>query len=435
MSQATKPALLGGDPVRTRPLAPQQTLGPEERAAVLEVLDSGVLSQFLGEPGPDFYGGPQVRRTEAAYAAHFRARFAVTTNSATTALHVAVAACGLGPGDEVIVSPFTMSASATSILMQNAIPVFADIDPETFCLDPVSVRTRLTPHTKGIMAVDIFGQPAHWDALRAIAKEHGLRLIEDAAQAAHAAAGGRFAGTLADAGVLSLNYHKIIHSGEGGVLLTDDPEIARRAQLVRNHGEAVVEESGPADIANTFGSNYRMTEIEAGIARAQLAKLPGLFAHRAALAAHLTRKLQGFPGIVPPHVEPGVTSAYYVFAVRVTPDLELGRSTVARALTAEGIPFGEGYVRPLYLQPLYQRRIAYGGAGCPWTCGHYRGQVSYAPGICPVAERMHAQELMLAAICHAPQTLADMDDVARAFEKIVEHRGALAALERQGARP
>jgi dTDP-4-amino-4,6-dideoxygalactose transaminase len=267
MNRATRPALLGGSAVRTRPFRPQQSFGPEERAAVLEVMDSGVLSQFLGEAGPDFHGGPQVRRTEAAYAEHFRARFAVTTNSATTALHVAVAACGLGPGDEVIVSPFTMSASATAILMQNAIPVFADIDPETFCLDPAGVRARITPQTRAIMAVDIFGQPAHWDPLRALAQEHGLRLIEDAAQAAHATAHGRFAGTLGDAGVLSLNYHKIIHSGEGGVLLTDDPEVAQRAQMVRNHGEVVAEQCGLPDIANTFGSNYRMTEIEASIAR------------------------------------------------------------------------------------------------------------------------------------------------------------------------
>jgi len=421
-----KLALFGGSPVRAKPFLDQQTLGAEEKAAVMEVLDSGVLSQFLGEVGPEFYGGPQVRRTEQAYADFFGVRHAVTTNAATTALHAAVAACGLGPGDEVIVPPFTMTASATAILMQNAIPVFADIHPETFCLDPQAVRRAITPHTRAIMMVDLFGQPAHWDEIRAIAQEYHLKVIEDAAQAAFARYHGRWAGTLGDIGVLSLNYHKIIHCGEGGVLLTSDPELARRAQLVRNHGEVVVDALGLSDITNTFGSNYRMTEIEASIARVQLGKLPGLFEHRARLARHLTRRLNGLPFVSPPHLEPDVTSTYYLFAVTLAPEAEVGRHLVVQALHAEGIPVSEGYVRPLYLQPMYQKRQAY-QHGCPWSCGHYQGAVSYEAGLCPVAERMQEAELMLLQVCHPPQTEADIDDVARAFEKVVDNLPVLRA--------
>lgn len=427
-----KLALLGGAPVRTRAFPSQNTIGAKEKAAVIEVLESGVLSKFLGEPDQDFYGGPQVQRTEQAYAEYFGAKFAVTTNSATTALHAAVAACGLGPGDEVIVSPFTMTASATAILMQNVVPVFADIHPQTFCLDPEAVRRAITSRTRAIMMVDLFGQPAHWDEIRALAKSHNLKIIEDAAQAANARYYGRLAGTLGDIGVISLNYHKIIHCGEGGVILTSNPELAERAQLVRNHGEAVVEGLGLSDITNTFGSNYRMTEIDAAIARCQLDRLPGLFEHRERLAAYLSQRLRGLAYITVPHVESNVTSTYYLYAVKLCPELGVSRRTFVRALNAEGIPFGEGYVRPLYLQPMYQQRAAY-NRGCPWTCGHYQGSVSYAPGICPVAERMYDCDLIVGMVCHPPQTEADMDDIVRAFDKILSHLQALRSGEAEGA--
>ena len=429
---ASKLALLGGTPIRSAPLPRVSSMGGEERAAVLRVLDSGVLSQYLGEAHPDFYGGTEVRAMEGEFAKYFGAGHAVSTNSATTALHTAVAACGVGPGDEVIVSPYTMSASATAILMVNAVPVFADIDPDTFCLDPRSVRARITPRTRAIMAVDIFGQPAHWDELRAIAREHDLRIVEDAAQAVGASYKGRPAGTLGDIGVLSLNYHKIIHAGEGGLMLMDQPELAQRACLVRNHGEVVVESFGVADIANTLGSNFRMTEIGASIAREQLKKLPSLLERRYALGTYLAGKLAALPGVTPPRLEPGVTTTYYAYAIRLdVATLGVSRASFVRALAAEGIELGEGYVRPIYLQPMYQRKIAHGGKGCPWTCGHYEGSVTYERGICPVAEQMHFQELVLGDFGAPPQTTSEMDDVARGFEKVLSSLGPLGVWERE----
>jgi perosamine synthetase len=417
-------ALLGGTPLRTQPFAHQQTIGDEEKRAVMEVMDSGVLSKFLGEYDPDFYGGPRVKKIEAEFAARFSARHAIATNSATTALQVSVAACQLGPGDEVIVSPYTMSASATAILMQNAIPVFADVQADNFCLDPHSIREHLTPQTRGILVVHIFGQPADMQPILDLARERNLRLIEDAAQSVGATYQGRYTGTFGDAGILSLNYHKIIHTGEGGIVLTNNDIVAERARLVRNHGECVVEELGWSDVAHTLGSNYRMTEIEAAIGVEQLHKLDGLFAHRNRLAAHLTQRLAALDDLItPPVVHPAASHAFYVYAVKFHAERAgLSRHTFAQALKAEGVPFGEGYVRPLYLQPLYQQRIAYGREGCPWTCGHYHGQVSYAKGLCPTAERLHEHELLIADICHTPLTPGDMDDVANAFEKVLEHR-------------
>lgn len=426
-------ALLGGQPIRTEPFALQNTIGEEEKRAVMQVMDSGVLSKFLGEYDPDFYGGPRVREVEAKFAERFRAKHAVSTNSATTALHVSVAAAGIGPGDEVIVSPYTMSASATSILMQNAIPVFADVQDDIFCLDPRSIREHITRQTRAIMVVHIFGHPADMGPIMEIAREHHLRVIEDAAQSIGATYAGRFTGTFGDAGVFSLNYHKIIHTGEGGIVLTNDDTLAERARMVRNHGECIVEPMGWTDIANTMGSNYRMGEIEAAIGVEQLRKLDFLFNYRNTLAAHLSRRLHGLEGMVtPPLIYPEATHAFYVYAVRLHPErVGVSRHTFASALKAEGIPFGEGYVRPLYLQPLYQRRVAYGGSGCPWTCGHYHGQVSYERGICPTAERLHAHELLLADICHYPLSTDDMDQVADAFEKVLEHVDELRVWEKE----
>lgn len=417
-------AIHGGDPVRTRPFPEQRTLGDAERRAVLEVLDDGVLSDMIAER---LEGGPRVRAAEEDYAARMGTRHGVATNSATTGLQAAVAAVGVQAGDEVICSPYTMSASAAVVLSQNGIPVFADIEDRTYGLDPASVTGRITEHSKAILVVHLFGHPAEMGPILDLAERHGLAVIEDAAQSIGATWEGRQTGTLGDVGVLSLNYHKIIHSGEGGMLLTDDDEIALRAKLVRNHGELTAGERG-VSIPGTLGSNFRMTELEASIARAQLDRLEELLAHRRALAARLTARLAELSGVVPPQVREGCTSSFYVYGVRVLADQLDGvsRDLVADALEAEGIPLGRGYVAPIYRQPLYQQRAAY-GRGCPWTCGPYRGEVSYEPGICPTAERLYEDELLILDVTRAPLTDRDVDDVADAFEKVLENRAALRA--------
>lgn len=421
-----RPALLGGDPVRTRPFPEQNTIGEEEKRAAIEVIESGVLSGFIGEPCPEFYGGPKVKDTEAKFATMFGAKHAITTNSATTSLQTALAAAGVGPGDEVIVPPFTMSATPAVVVMLGAVPVFADIDERTFNLDPRSVASLVSEHTRAIMVVHLFGQPADMDTINEIAKRHDLKVIEDAAQAARATYKGRYAGTLGDAGILSLNRHKIIHCGEGGVVLTNDSDIALRCQLIRNHGEVSAESFGLSDISNTVGSNFRMTEVEAAIAGVQLGRLPGLFAGRTELSAYLTAKLQGMDGVTPPFLAPDVTSANYLYAIRVDEEvLGISRQTFAKALVAEGIPVEEGYTRPLYLQPMYQQRKGLGRHGFPFSGGPYSGKVSYEKGICPVAERMYERELLIGDYCHSPLTFADLDDIAAGFSRVYENREAL----------
>ena len=414
-------AIHGGTPVRTEPFAAQNTIGEEEKQAVMEVLDSGNLSQFLGEWSEDFMGGPRVRAAERAFAECLGARHAISVNSATTGLQVALAAAGVGPGDEVVVSPFTMSASAAAVVLQNAVPVFADIEDETYGLDPAAIEAAITPGTTAIMVTHIFGHPARMTELLEIAERRGLAVVEDAAQSIGATHHGRQTGTLGTAGVLSLNYHKIIHSGEGGIVLTDDDDVARIAQLSRNHGEVVADQAGVAGIANTIGSNFRMTEIEAAIAFTQLGKLDGLLDLRRGLAARMTERLDGIDGVRGAITAAGCTHSFYVYPLRLEDEVldAVPRSAVVRALAAEGIPVSNGYVTPLYLQPMYQQRISRGTRGCPWTCGHWTGDVSYAKGICPVTERLHERELMLVDVTRSPLCDRDVDDVADALEKVL----------------
>ncbi len=421
-------ALLGGKPVRQKPFPPYNPIGDQEKQAVMEVMDSGVLSGFLGTWSPEFYGGPRVQKLEREWEVYFGVRHAVSVNSATSALSVATGATGVGPGDEVIVSPYTMTASVTCVLVWNAIPVFADILPDTFCLDPEAIRRAITPRTKAIVVVDLFGHPFEADEIMVIARGHNLKVIEDAAQAYGASYRGRPAGTLADIGVFSLNVHKTIHCGEGGVCVTNDDELAERMQLIRNHAEVVVKDKGVQNVVNMIGSNLRMCEIEAAIASEQLKKVDSLVAARVDNAEYLTEQLRRFPGITPPVVSPGVRHGYYGYPVRYgASQTGVPRDLFVSALRAEGIPTSIGYVKPIYLEPLYQQRIAYGTRGCPFTCPHnHESAVSYEKGICSVAERMHYEEWIGNGLIHKGVSKSDLDDIVRAYEKVLEAAHLLA---------
>lgn len=425
-------AIHGGAPVRTKLFPAHVTVGEEEKQALAAVIDSGCLSKYLGARHEQFMGGEQVRALEAEWAARFGARHAVAVNSCTSGLICALGAAGVSPGDEVIVTPYTMSATATAILVWGAIPVFADVEPEHFCLDPRSVEQKITPRTRAIMAVDLFGQPMDATALRALAEAHGLALIEDTAQAPGAALGGRFAGNLGHMGVFSLNYHKHIHCGEGGIILTDDDRLAERCQLIRNHAEAVVEAKGVPDLTNMVGFNFRMTELEAAVARCQLRKLDGLLERRLANVRLFEERLRHLPAIQPPAVRPGASHAYYVHACRFDADAAgVSRDVFINAVRAElpchelreaeGVKISSGYVRPLYLQPLFQRRIAFGPGGYPFTLG----APDYAKGLCPVCERLHERELFVHEFILPSMSEADIDDVGKAFDKVWGQRGDL----------
>jgi dTDP-4-amino-4,6-dideoxygalactose transaminase len=428
MSPREPLALLGGKPVRPQPLPAYNTIGAAEKAAVMEVLESGELSGFVASPGDQFWGGPQVRALERAFCERFDVKHAIAVNSATSGLHCAVAAMGVGPGDEVIVPPYTMSASATAILMTGAVPVFADIEDRTFCLDPAAAEAAITPRTRGIMAVNLFGHPAPLLRLREIADRNGLFLIEDNAQAPGALCHGRFTGTIGDMGVFSFNRHKTMQSGEGGVVIANDEKLALKAALVRNHGEAVAAGLKIADLVNAVGVNYRMTEMEAAVARVQFSRLDELTAPRVELARRLDAGLEALPGITPPAVERDCSHVYYFYVMKYDAAAAgIPRALFAEAVRAEGFALRAGYVKPIYLEPLYQNKICFGKDGFPFTANRGNAALSYAKGLCPVTERLDGNEILLTNITYPPLKPSDMDDFVAACAKVLENRDALLA--------
>lgn len=427
-----KLAINGGTPIRTQLFPAYNTIGEEEKKAVMKVLDSGNLSQFLGAFHKDFYGGPTVQQFEKNWAEAFGAKYAISVNSNTSGLFTAIGACGLGPGDEVIVSPYTMSASAIAPVMYGAVPVFADIHEDNFCMDPKSIEEKITPRTKAILVVHIFGNPARMDEIMAIARKHNLKVIEDCAQAPMAKYKGTPVGLIGDLGIFSLNYHKHVHTGEGGVIVTNNEEIAEKCYLIRNHGEVVVEPKGTKDIYNTQGFNFRMTEIECAIGIEQLKKLPALVEQRLENVAFLADKLKGINGLTLPLVDEGNVNVYYLQAIKFNKDIiGIDRNTFINAIKAE-IPsavlredtplIGAGYVKPLYMQPIYQQRVH----RCSFNCPRFEGEVDYSKGICPVTERMHFHELLTHEYMRPGMSKEDLTDVANAFIKVAENARELA---------
>lgn len=431
-----KLAISGGKPLRVEPFPAYKVIGQEEKDAAMRVLDSGILSRYLGCWHDDFYGGPEVKALEKEWADYFEAKHAIAVNSCTSGLYCAVGATGIEPGEEVIVSPYTMTASVTAALVFNAVPVFADIEKDYFCLDPISIEERITPRTRAIIVVDIFGLPFDVDAINEIARKHNICVIEDAAQAPGAKFGEKYAGTLGDIGIFSLNYHKHIHCGEGGVIVTDNDTLAEKMRLIRNHAEAVVEGHGISDITNLIGFNFRLPEIEAAITRSQLSKLESLIKERQQNCEYLADQLDQIPALIPPAIRKNCTHAYYTHTFKFKKDRAgLDRNTFIDAVRAElpvtilregeGPLLTPGYVEPLYFQPIFQNKQAYGTKGCPFKKPWYNGSVSYDRGICPVTEKLQADEIFTHELMRPGMSRNDLDDVIAAFYKVWENRNEL----------
>ncbi|MDD5299052.1 MAG: DegT/DnrJ/EryC1/StrS family aminotransferase [Gallionella sp.] len=421
-------AVLGGTPVLNKLLTPYSSMGAEEVEAVNNVARSGRLSSFIGAWCADFDGGHEIRAFEREWAERFDCRHAITVNSNTSGLIAALGAVGVSPGDEVIVPPYSMSATVMAPLFYGGIPVFVDIEPKTFCLDPALVRASITSKTRAIIAVNLFGHPAALHELRALADEHGIYLIEDAAQSPLASENGRMTGTIGHIGVFSLNYHKHIHTGEGGMCCTDDDALSLRMRMIRNHGENVIEPLHVEDITNLVGFNFRMTELSAAIGREQLRKADTLVSGRQAIAERLTAATQGLPGLTPPMVRQDCRHVYYVWCARHDAAVAgVSRATVVRALVAEGVPLSEGYVKPLYMLPAFQRRIAIGRNGWPFTLSERR----YDKGLCPVVERMDEHELVEFCTCSHALPEEELACVIEAFQKVYSQLDVLADMEKK----
>jgi perosamine synthetase len=416
-------AINGGEPVRTAPWQDNFTTGKEEREAVLRVMDSGYLSLFEGSHTPDrpfsFYGGPEVQNLERLWREYYECDFAVSMNSATSGLYAAMGALDVGFGDEVIVSPYTMSACAIAPLIYGAIPVFADIDPATGAISAESVKKLVSHKTRAIILVHQFGIPADMKSIMDIAREHNLSVVEDCAQAHGAKYKNRFVGTFGDIGVFSLNVNKSIQSGEGGVCLARDEDIAYRLALIRNHGEAVVGPAGYHHIENIAGYNYRLTEIQAAIAAEQMKKLDLLNDKRLELVDAFMAGISDISYLSPLKAPYESKSTYYVVPVKFNEDLSgLDRNAYVKALNSEGALFYQGYVKPLYMQPVYQKRQLY-KCGYPFTAPeNAQCRMDYSPGLCEVAERLHFHEMLINEHIRPPHTQADVQDLVNIIRKV-----------------
>ena len=423
---ASKLALLGGKPVREAPLPPVPIVGEEERRAVLEVLDSRALS---AASHTNVRGGARARRFEEEFAAFCGAKHAIAVNSGTAALHVALAAAAIGPGDEVLVPSYTFTATASAVLMHNAIPIFVEVDPRTFCMDPTMAEEAVGAATKAMVPVHLLGNVADMDGLMDVARRHNLTVIEDTAQAPGAALHGKAAGTLGALGTFSFQESKNMMTGEGGMIVTSREDLADRCRLIRNHGEVFLEGKPRSYIANVLGWNYRVTEMEAAIGSVQLRHLDEWNDVRRENAAYLAEQLAASP-LVPPFVEDGVKHVFHLFGM-LYDERKTGvpRSTILEALNAEGLPFTSGYPHPLYENPMFQERLVYGAEGCPFTCRPAHGRdVDYREVHHPVAEALCSSRAIWTNMVRPPLGIDDMRQVVRAVEKVFDHLPELAEL-------
>ncbi|MEM1599047.1 MAG: DegT/DnrJ/EryC1/StrS family aminotransferase [Pyrobaculum sp.] len=397
-------AIEGGKPVREAPIVARPVVYSDEVVqAIAEVLKSGVLTAQHGR---------WVKAFESELAAFLGVRHALAVSNGTTALHVALKAIGVGPGDEVITTPFTFAASATAVLHSNAVPVFADIDPETLNIDPASVEEKVTDKTKAVVVVHLAGMPAEMDPIMKLAERHGLKVVEDTAQALGAEYRGRKVGSIGHVSTFSLYATKHITSGEGGAVATDVAAYAERARLLRAHGEV-----GKYSY-ELLGYNYRMTELQGVLAYYQLKQLPEMQKRREAYVRALLEELALLEGdlITVPKPKPYMRHSWHLVQVLLAVEkLRRPRDYVVEAIRAEGV--GNIYVAyptPLYKTPLFQRQEGH-GRGCPWTCPYYGRRVRYDP--LPNAE--WAAERVATLLVMPNLTEQDAVDTATAFKKVL----------------
>ena len=395
-------ALNGGPPLRTTPFPSWPIYGPGEEKALLDVLHSG--RWFLDE---------HIERFERDFASFQEAKFGIATSNGTTALQVALNAIGIRPGDEVIVPAYTFIATASAVVATGGIPIFADIDPATYNIDPQSVADAISEKTLAIIGVHIGGHPCDLDALGELAARHQIHLIEDAAQAHAAAWKGRRVGAIGDLGTFSFQASKNLCAGEGGFITTDNEELAERAWSVHNCGRT---RTGAWYEHPLVGSNYRISEFHAAVLLRQLERLESQTAQRTSNAALLTSLLREIDGLAPMGDDRRTTThAHHLYILRyqATPT-GLSRDRFIQALCAEGIPCSSGY-RPLYREAAFSNHFKDSSLISPY----FEGRPDYGSVSCPVTEHACSSEAIWFTQNMLLGTADDMRDIAAAADKVL----------------
>ena len=406
---STQIALQGGKPVRTTPWPKWPLFTDKDKADLVAVLEDGRMTSITG---------PKVKEFEEKYAAAFGARYALATCNGVTAIHLALAALEIGPGDEVIVPAHTFIGTSIPVLMANAIPVFVDIAHDSFNIDAAKIEAAITPRTKAIIPVHLNGLPADMAEITVIAKRHGLAVVEDACQAHGAIYRGTRVGTLGDLSCFSFFEDKVLTTGEGGMLVTNNQALYDLGRCTRSYGEEFVTNIGDRKYEHMrLGFNYRMGALPAVLGINQLDRLDQMVAKRNANARYLRDRLAKVHGITPPKDFPDRLSAFYKFVCRIdTSVIRTDVLTFIEAIKAEGVPATPRYPKPLPLQKVYREKLGYGKTHCPYDCDKYGQDIDYTKGSWPEAENVGREAFVL--LVHPSEEESDLADAVAAVEKV-----------------
>lgn len=402
-------AIDGGDPVRTTPFPADKDIGDEELRLVKQVIESKLLNRTQGN---------MTTTLEERFAEHYDAEYCAASTSGTSAIHVAVGAVNPNPCDEIIAAPITDMGTVIPILAQNAIPVFADIDPLTYNVTPQSIEERITDRTVAIIVVHLFGNPCDMDPIMDIARARDIVVIEDSSQAYGTMYKGKRVGTIGGIGTFSLQASKHITAGDGGLTITSNDHYGERCRLFADKGWPRYSAEGARDYL-CFGFNYRMTELTAAVALAQLEKLDRICERRTWAGDLLTEKLQDIPGLTPAVTQPGGVHTYWQYAIRINERvLGMTKERFAEAVRAEGGNCGAGYIGcPIFLYEAIRQKHIYGNSLCPFNCQTYGGRdIPYEVGYCPQTD----EALNEMVITHVNEFFEeqDVEDLATIIRKV-----------------
>jgi dTDP-4-amino-4,6-dideoxygalactose transaminase len=410
---SSKLALLGGKPVRTKSWPDWPYCDKHILKSLTETAKNGQWCRIQG-------GAHQVKDFQKAWAKINGVKHCVGTGSGTQALHTCVEAMGFGPGDEIITSPYTDPGTISSIISARALPVLADLDVESYQLDPADVEKRITPNTKALMPVHMMGQPCDIESIMAIAKKHNLKVIEDACQGHMAVINGKMLGTIGDVGCFSFQSSKIITSGEGGAIIGNDDELMDKCYTVHNHGTSA------RGFTETIGPKYRMNEFEGAVLMGQMPGLKERFEKRNANAAYITEQLKYLKGIRPQKLYPGTESgSYYLYTMSYDKNYfdGLSRDEFIRAVNAEGIKLSAYIKGGLHRQPWVDHILSlpvYKKMYSAARLKEYKEQCQ-----CPKCDQVCDEMLMLWSSGPLLADKKDMDDIVNAIYKVYDNRKSL----------
>lgn len=410
-----KLAMEGGEPVRTKTFpdvsnASGRDIGAEELAEITEVIRSGCLWRMGGTN--------KVIQLEKEFSQFMGVKHGVASTSGTAAIHVAVGAINPDPGDEIITAPITDMGTIIPIVYQNCIPVFADIDPNTYSMLPNDLESKISDRTRAVIVVHLFGQCNDMDPIVAICRKHNLYLIEDCSQAYLAEYKGIISGTMGDLGAYSMQQSKHMTTGDGGMTITDNDELGYRARLFADKGWP--RDEGVRDHL-FLGPNYRMTGLQGAVALAQLKKLRSVVERRRRAADMLTELIKQIPGVNPPAMVDGAVHSWWLYPFTIDEEV-LGVSTdeFASAVAKEGIPASSRYIGvPMFLYRMVREKVSYGSSHCPWDCPRYGKVIEYKEGQCPGAEQALREMILLP--CNEFFTERDVKDIAEGLDKVADH--------------